>query len=1012
MLVATRFRRSLLVALALACLLALWIGLQPAPAHAQRAEPRAETTFAGAYKLYAERLYQHAAQAFETFRARYPDHINAPDALFFEAEATLAAGNEEHAVRLFNDFRRRYPSHPLAAQAQLALGQYFYETDAYEEGIEALQRVLANDPPPGVAARTLFWMGELSQQLHRYDDALAYYRRAADTYRHTDTAPTALYAVAYLHLQRKHYDEAARAFEQLAERHPNAPYARNLGLALGEAYFETASYGRAVDEIRRRLSQLDDETRLRATYLLAESYNQLRDSENAIVYYQRIVDQGPATPYYREALYGLGWNYYREGAYQWAAERFTEVRDSHDDALAEKATYYEAVALKQANRPREAIDRFERVADEWPGGDWADRALYELGLTQYELRRWEEAGEAFTRLIEQHEDSELLGDALRMRGYTAVALGDFDPALQDFDRAVALDAAPVALKQEVQFQKAWLLYRTGEYEEAAPAFLTLYEERGDTPEAGEALFWAAESYFQQGRLDRAADLFRQYRQAYPGGRHAEATHYALGWTHFKQARYDHAIDEFTRFLDAYRRDDGLVPYRTDARLRLADSYYALKRFNEAITTYMQVVDAGEDYALYQIGQAYYNNGDAFEAIATFEELLSEYPEGTYREEAQYSLGYIYFQNQDYDRAIEAYRDLIETYPRDPLAAKAQYGIGDALYNAERYAEAVEAYRTVLERYPESPFVADAATGIQYAFFALDDPEQASALVDSFAAAHPDSPVVDELRFRQAEVRLQNEDTDDAIAAFERFVETSQNRTLIVEAHYHLGVTYAEREDDERAASHLQAVLEQGTNTQRRPAAARRLGEIYLDQERYDDALTVYRQLEEMQPEVPHVVAEARYGQSRALLGMNRLDEARELLQHATEVAPDGPDALPAQLGLARIYEREGREEEARALYRRIVDDSQDETGAEALYRLGQMMLREGAAREAIEELSRMTALYAGYPEWLARGYLLEARAFRSLGQTGEAIRIYDRVINEFDGTPYARTAAEEKASLL
>ncbi len=59
----------------------------------------------------------------------------------------------------------------------------------------------------------------------------------------------------------------------------------------------------------------------------------------------------------------------------------------------------------------------------------------------------------------------------------------------------------------------------------------------------------------------------------------------------------------------------------------------------------------------------------------------------------------------------------------------------------------------------------------------------------------------------------------------------------------------------------------------------------------------------------------------------------------------------------------------------------------------------------------MPVLYAGFPHWLAQGYLLQARAFRGLGRTGEASRLYDRVLNEFRGTRYADEAAREKASL-
>jgi hypothetical protein len=43
--------------------------------------------------------------------------------------------------------------------------------------------------------------------------------------------------------------------------------------------------------------------------------------------------------------------------------------------------------------------------------------------------------------------------------------------------------------------------------------------------------------------------------------------------------------------------------------------------------------------------------------------------------------------------------------------------------------------------------------------------------------------------------------------------------------------------------------------------------------------------------------------------------------------------------------------------------------------------------------------------------LTQAQAFKNLGQRGDAMQLYDRVINEFSGTPFADRAEREKAAL-
>lgn len=59
----------------------------------------------------------------------------------------------------------------------------------------------------------------------------------------------------------------------------------------------------------------------------------------------------------------------------------------------------------------------------------------------------------------------------------------------------------------------------------------------------------------------------------------------------------------------------------------------------------------------------------------------------------------------------------------------------------------------------------------------------------------------------------------------------------------------------------------------------------------------------------------------------------------------------------------------------------------------------------------MSALFAGYPEWVARALLEQARAYREIGETGQAAQLYDEVTESYPGTPFAKTAKEEREAL-
>ncbi len=978
--------------------------------HAQLADRNASSDFQEGLHQFNNNLFANAANTFQSFRETYPDHPRAPDAMYHEAESFLALNREDDAIRLLRAFEERYPRHPYAFGTRLALGKYFFEESDYDRAILTLEQVLDGSPTPEQASVALYWMGESAYQLNRSDEAIGYLEQIVRDYPQSEVAPRAAYAIAFNQVELGRFDQAAASFERLDRQFGSSSFASNLGLALAEVYYEIEDFERAAEEIERRLPNLGGDARDRAIFLLAESQNQNRNSEQAIVNYRHFTEGDPDSPYYERALYGLAWNYHHEGAWEWAAENFQRVADSGYRALEAESAYYVGVNLRQAEDLTGAVSAYQRFVDGYPRHRLADRGWLELGITLYELRRWRDARDAFSSLVSQHPDSPVAGEAWKHLGNTEVALGNFDGAHTAFDAAIDRGAADPDLASEIIFQKAWLNYRNRVYDEAAEQFMALFIDDPSAPGASDALFWAAESHFQTGDFRTAETLFVRYLRDYQAGQHADAAQYALGWTYFRQAEYGDAIPRFERFLDSFRDDGGSVPYRTDARLRLADSYFALKRYPEAVRVYGQLAASGDDYSLYQIGQAYSNSGDAFEAMSTFRDLLQQYPASEWREEARYQLGYLFFLNQDYEQAIIEYDELISWYPLDPLAAKAQYGKGDAHFNAGDIEAAIREYQTVLTDYTDSPFVADAAAGIQFALMAAGQDDRADVLVDSLANALEGSAASDQLRFRQAEAKYQAGLVDEAISDFVVFLDRASDELLMADAYYYLGQAYESKSISDQAMMAYRTVVEDHPSSPRAAPSAGALGHLLLDVSNASEAEEMFRFMESVSGGDTRLRAQALYGLSRALGMQGRSNEAEELLREAVADTAPNDATYPAWLGLARIAEAKGNTSEAERLYDLVASQARDESGAEALFLLGDMQVRQGRLNEGIETLSRMQALFAGYPRWLSRSLFVQAGAFERQDNIGQAARLYETIVAmypEGDEAEAARKRLEE-----
>ena len=992
-----------------AALLVALVGASPTLA--QHQPPSAEAAFTSAVQLYHQRLYADAMTAFDAYRAAYPNHPQAGESLYLEAKAALAQRRDEEALRLLGTFQETYPGHPRAAEAQLSLAQYLIDQGNTAAARRQLTALAQNPSSSDQGARALYLLGRTEREQGNLEQALAYFDRVRTDHPDAEVAPAAFYALGSTQVRLERYDAAAQSFEQLGEAFPSSPFAQNLGTALGEVYYRLERYEEAATELEAQLSGLEGAQRARAHFLLAEAYNQMRAGEDAVRHYRQVIDQHPETPYVGPATYGLAWHYLRAGDPEAAADQFARVRTEHSGRLADRAAYYEAVSRARAGETDRALELYQTVAQQMPASRLAAEALYETGLLRYQQEQYGAAAAAFRSLVRDHPNASRTGDAYYWLGNSYLANEELDQALTAYNQAASRDAAPDSLLVEAQFQKAWIQYQNERYADAASAFLSLAESSPNTRRGRDALFWGADSYYQLDNYDRARTLFRRYLDDYPEGHHAPGARYALAWTHFKQRQYQPAAQLFRAFLDTYSAGATAVPYQQDARLRLADSYYALNQYEDAVAVYRRIDGDGSDYALYQAGEALNYAGQPEEALQSLQGLLDRYPQSPWRPEALYRMAGIHFQEQNYDEAESTYRDLLEEYPDHQLAPEAQYGIGDSRYNAGAMEDAVAAYRQVLENYPESPTATEAASSLFFALNAAGQSDRADEIITSIAEANPDANLRDRLRFQQAKAAYQSGQSKKALSLFQEFVRTSSAPSLLPDSYYYLGLLYADQDQDTEAKNYLQQLVDQHPESEVLPEGALRLGDIYLDEERYQQAAEVYRRAAESDAISSQLQAQARYGQSVALLNLGQNDQAREILNGILEANEGGPLRASAQLGLARINEEEGQSEEALRLYRSVVQAADGETGAEALYRLGRLLRQQDQPQRAIEELDRMSSLFAGHPEWIARSLLEQARAHRQLGETGQAAQLYEEVTSSYPGTPFAETAEEERNEL-
>jgi len=179
---------------------------------------------------------------------------------------------------------------------------------------------------------------------------------------------------------------------------------------------------------------------------------------------------------------------------------------------------------------------------------------------------------------------------------------------------------------------------------------------------------------------------------------------------------EQTIAAYREFLGAARTD----PQRPEAMRRLGDLEMdrADKTTNEtpdaavpadtappnyasAIALYLDFLktypnDPRNDRVLYQLARAYEQSGDPDAAMKRLDQLVKDYPNTRFREEAYFRRGELMFSTREYARAEQAYGIVLAGPPDGPFFERSLYMQGWSIYKQGRLADALTLFFRVLD----------------------------------------------------------------------------------------------------------------------------------------------------------------------------------------------------------------------------------------------------------------------------------------------------------------------------
>ncbi|MBW3541569.1 MAG: tetratricopeptide repeat protein [Planctomycetes bacterium] len=1006
-----------------------------------------------AVKLYQQKRWQQAADAYADFLDKHPQHEQVPAARFYQGLSLVEAGDHKAARDVLRAFAAAYPQDKNVADALYRVGWCSHQLADLKAADAEFTKFAELFPKHALLEWALTYLGDAQLRLEKFKEAAASFRRslelhptgrmsaesrwglaraaerlnddatAVEQYKALAAQPEGAFAArAQFSLGTRHFDagrfaEAAEAYANFSRRFAQHELAASADLNAGYAWYQVGDYRKAIQQFDAAAAHKGQE--LAARYWKAVSHKALREYDQASAVLKAVFEAAPDGPQAQDALF------------QWAvcehaAGRYSSARTLFLDAVAR-----------------------------WPQGQFAEDSLHfatEAALLEARaaapgpqrdalLTQTSELLERFSRTFPSGKlrmrQEILRGRMLEARGSEA----DRKAAVETFGKVIASSEIP-RTQLLARYYLAETLSQLGQHKEAAAAIAPVVEDARKTGASSEfigSLVLAGEAHSAAGDPKQAAALLTQYLELQPQGPQAEE---ALAGRALALARLgDKAKAQLD--LDTLGGRSPQGPLWALRSHEIAEVAYAAGDYEWSTKLFQSLARLGSPSKYYPVGLSgeawsLYHAKKFDEAAAAFDRYLREFPgDADKAAEAAYMRGQALEAAGKLELAVEAYDAAFQKFaPPQAAPAGAEQerplrfawlaGLQAARVNATRkdVQAADAAYSRLLEKFPQ-PASVDKLLD-EWALMNLESGnyERSDQVFARLVREAPESDLADNARMSLAESQFVNGKFDEAKQAFRALVTAEKSDDAVKERSlFQLMQIASEQKAWDELRTAAENLRNAFPNSKHRWEALYRLAEADLWQKKYEAARRTLEELKAQKADAA-VRAEPWFAKvfvllAETLVQLKQYAAVPPTVEELAALDPKSPMLHEGYEVLGRSYKNQAKFAEARAAFQKTLDDDASrgtETAAKARLMIAETWWNQQKYDLAQRDYLKVYHLHTEHPEWQAPALFQAAVCDEKLGQWRNAADAYQELLNKFPNSDLAAKAGErlklarEKAS--
>ncbi len=313
-----------------------------------------------------------------------------------------------------------------------------------------------------------------------------------------------------------------------------------------------------------------------------------------------------------------------------------------------------------------------------------DLVKFNKALELYNNEQFLPAQTLFDEVKDDAKDEKIVSDCAYYIANAAVRLGQpgADKLMEDF-----VERYPTSTKRNTAFiDVADYYFQTGKYSYARKWYDKVDEKGMSRADKERYYFNNGYAYFASNNFEEAATYLNKVRDSKEYGSQAK---YYLGYMAYEGDDYEQANELFEEVKGEDRYSENLSYFQSDMNFKLGNFEKAIALGLEQLPT----ADRGEISQLNKIiGESYFNLEKYEEAIP----YLKEYKglRGKWTNTDYYQLGYAYYKQGDYESAISEFNKIIDG--DNSIAQNAYYHLAQSYLNLDKKQEALNAFKNASE----------------------------------------------------------------------------------------------------------------------------------------------------------------------------------------------------------------------------------------------------------------------------------------------------------------------------